>query len=166
MVLLRLWRKLYMHAIALLISLHLMPATVIGPPTPIKYVQVAPNHDVVRIPHIVVRANRSEVRQPLVTSTYDSAPHTHAGLVAWSSALPYPWPQIIRCESLRDDSWRPGSSSMARGVFQFLRSTWSSLGLYGDPAEASWRDQYHAALRLRERDGINSWDCARITGVS
>lgn len=153
------------NVIAILISMHLIPVTVIGPPQPIKYVQVAPNRNPEWSPHeMLVRASRNENRTPV--TLFDGAPHTHAGLKAWLGTLPYPWPEIATCESLRDDSWRESSPSMARGVFQFLRSTWRSLGLFGDPAAASWRDQYRAAKRLRARDGINQWDCARITGVS
>lgn len=94
------------------------------------------------------------------------APHTHAGLAAWLDSLGWPWAGIGRCESLRDDSWPTSSSSWARGVFQFLPSTWHSLGLTGDPAAASWRDQLAAARRLRARDGLGAWDCARILGYT
>jgi hypothetical protein len=94
------------------------------------------------------------------------APHTHAGLRAWLATLGWPWQGIGTCESLHDDSWRPASTSWARGVFQFLPSTWRSLGLTGDPAAASWRDQLHAARRLRARDGLRAWDCARILGYT
>lgn len=94
------------------------------------------------------------------------SPHTHAGLHAWLATLGWPWEGIGTCESLHDDSWRPGSSSWARGVFQFLPSTWRSLGLTGDPADASWVEQLHAARRLRARDGLAAWDCARILGYT
>ncbi len=103
---------------------------------------------------------------PAAGTILQSAPHTHAGLVAWLAAVGYPWQQIATCESLRDDSWPEGSSSTARGVFQFLRSTWRSLGLPGDPAAASWRDQLAAAKRLRARDGLRAWDCARTLGLA
>lgn len=109
------------------------------------------------------RATRSLVRKP---STFVSAPHTHAGLVAWLATLRWPWQAIATCESVRDDSWRPGSRSWARGVFQFLPSTWRSLGRSGDPADASWRDQLAAAEELEARDGLRAWDCARILGIA
>jgi resuscitation-promoting factor RpfB len=51
-------------------------------------------------------------------------------------------------------------------VFQFLPSTWASLGLTGDPAAATWRQQLDAAVRLRARDGLGAWDCARILGYT
>jgi Transglycosylase-like domain len=154
--------------LALLISLHLITATVVSPPIlapiPVSYTVVAPTHTPASVrASQIPRASRSSVRMPL--PIFDVAPHTHAGLKAWVATLPYPWPQIIGCESLRDDSWREDSNSYARGVFQFLRSTWASLGLSGDPAAASWRDQYRAAVRLKARDGIRAWDCARIMGV-
>lgn len=80
--------------------------------------------------------------------------------------LPEPWRSIVRCESLGDGSWRVGSSSRARGWFQFLRSTWRSLGMSGDPAAASFDTQYAAARRLARRDGLRAWSCARILGLS
>jgi hypothetical protein len=83
-----------------------------------------------------------------------------------AEALPYPWRGIVRCESLRDESWRVGSSSRARGFFQFLRSTWRSLGLTGDPAAAPFSVQYSAARQLAARDGLGAWDCARILGLA
>lgn len=103
--------------------------------------------------------------KPLPYNVFTDAPHTHAGLVAWTNALPYPWPTIIHCESLSDDSWRESSTSNARGVFQFLRSSWRLVGGYGDPAAASWREQYMRARLLRALYGIGSWSCARITGI-
>lgn len=92
-------------------------------------------------------------------------PHTRQGLLAFAASLPYPWGPIIRCESAGDGSWRVTSSSRARGILQFLPSTWRSLGLTGDPASYSWRYQYAAALKLRARDGISAWECARILHV-
>jgi hypothetical protein len=80
--------------------------------------------------------------------------------------LPEPWRSIVRCESLRDGSWRATSDSVARGWFQFLRSTWRSLGLSGDPAAASFDAQYAAARRLARRDGLRAWDCARLLGYA
>jgi hypothetical protein len=95
-------------------------------------------------------------------SVVESAPHTTEGLRAWLAAIPRPWGAIGRCESLGDGSWRRASRSHARGVFQFLPSTWRSLGLTGDPADYSWRFQLRQAERLAERDGLrHSWVCAR-----
>jgi hypothetical protein len=96
----------------------------------------------------------------------DEPPHTTAGLRAFAASLGYPWQGIIICESLRDGSWRESSSSWARGIVQFLPSTWRSLGLRGDPAAASWAQQIAAARRLRARDGLGAWSCARILGYA
>jgi hypothetical protein len=79
-------------------------------------------------------------------------------------SLPEPWRSIVRCESLNDRSWPVTSTSTARGWFQFLRSTWRSLGLHGDPAAAPFDVQYAAARRLARRDGLRAWDCARMLG--
>lgn len=83
-----------------------------------------------------------------------------------AQSLPEPWRSIVRCESLRDGSYRVASSSTARGWFQFLRSTWRSLGLSGDPAAAPFEVQYATARRLRARDGLRAWDCARMLGLA
>ncbi len=80
--------------------------------------------------------------------------------------LPEPWRSIVRCESVRDRSWRMSAESRARGWFQFLPSTWRSLGLSGDPAAASFDEQYAAARELARRDGLRAWDCARILGLA
>lgn len=151
------------NILALLVSLHLIPVTVVGPPTPIRYVSVAPNHDPVHKPVVIARASRNSLRTPL--TLFDTAPHTHAGLVAWSKTLAWPWPTIIGCESLPDDSWREDSDSIARGPFQFLWSSWRLVGGTGDPAAASWREQYTRAKLLRKLQGIGAWACARITGI-
>lgn len=108
--------------------------------------------------------SRSSPRRPSgVTGGSTSRTSGLTGLQR-ARSLPEPWRSIVRCESLGDGSWREGSSSRARGFFQFLRSTWRSLGLSGDPAAAPFGDQYDAARRLARRDGLGAWDCARILG--
>lgn len=82
------------------------------------------------------------------------------------ASLPAPWPAIVHCESLRDDSWHTYSHSMARGLFQFLRSTWARMGGSGDPAAASWDEQFAMARKLARLEGLRSWDCARMLGVA
>jgi hypothetical protein len=81
-------------------------------------------------------------------------------------SLPEPWRSIVRCESVRDGSWRVASPSRARGWFQFLPSTWRSLGLSGDPAAAPFSVQYSAARRLARRDGLRAWTCAHLLGLA
>lgn len=102
-------------------------------------------------------ASTADRRSPVATSLRSD--------LARALALPEPWRSIVRCESIRDGSWRVSAASYARGWFQFLRSTWRSLGLAGDPAAASFATQYAAARRLAARDGLaNSWVCARQLG--
>jgi hypothetical protein len=108
----------------------------------------------------------TEIKPPARPSVYASAPHTAAGLKAWLATLRWPWGEIGTCESYRDGSWRESSTSWARGVFQFLPSTWRSLGLTGDPATYSWRFQLKAAERLRARDGLGAWTCAKLLGLA
>lgn len=143
-------------------------------------------------PIVLERASRSLVRPPLAErsrwstrtapratpSASSSSPavgastrtsvssqlRTASGGVALARLLPEPWRSIVRCESLGDGSWRVSAASRARGFFQFMPSTWRSLGMSGDPAEAPFSVQYAAARKLRERDGLGAWDCARILG--
>jgi transglycosylase-like protein len=143
-----------------------------------------------RADRVAVRASRNHVRPPLaersrwstsarptVSRAASTALRSHARAASSTSgsssaatttdlqrahALPEPWRSIVRCESLRDGSWRVASPSHARGWFQFLPSTWRSLGMSGDAAMASFSTQYAAARRLAARDGLRAWDCARL----
>lgn len=91
---------------------------------------------------------------------------SHQSVTQFVASLPSPWPAIVRCESLRDDSWHTYSHSMARGLFQFLRSSWARMGGSGDPAAASWDEQYAMARKLARLEGLRSWDCARMLGYA
>lgn len=83
----------------------------------------------------------------------------------FAASLPAPWPAVVRCESLNDGSWRVTSSSRARGLFQFLRSSWRLVGGHGDPAAASFGDQWSKAQALLRLQGWSAWDCARMLHV-
>lgn len=49
-----------------------------------------------------------------------------------------------------------------RGKYQFMRSTWRSLGGSGDPADASEAQQDRLALKLYRAEGIRPWPvCGR-----
>lgn len=168
------------------------PGATPGPwPTESAQVRPSPPPSLYR-PTAPARASRSLNRPPLAeesrwrstspvasaSSGASASPHsvTPTEAVAASSSaptdleraesLPQPWRAIVRCESLDDRSYLVSSPSRARGFFQFLRSTWRSLGLSGDPAAAPFWKQYAAALRLAVRDGIrHSWVCARQLGL-
>lgn len=105
----------------------------------------------------------SDTPRPLATGSSATSAQTD---LERARTLPEPWRSIVRCESLGDGSWRVLSSSVARGWFQFMRSTWRSLGLRGDPAAAPFSVQYFAARQLARRDGLRAWDCARILGLA
>lgn len=103
-------------------------------------------------------ASRSETRKPL--------PKLPAHpLAAFVASLPSSWQRLVRCESLNDGSWRQSSSSHARGVFQFLPSSWRMVGGSGDPAAASYAEQWMRALRLFRLQGWAGWTCSRIVGL-
>lgn len=115
---------------------------------------------------------RKPVRHAVSVKHVTPKPTNVVGVVGTESvytfvdSLPQPWPRIVRCESLRDNSWHTYSRSMARGLFQFLRSTWRRMGGTGDPAAASWVEQYVMALKLERTEGLRSWDCARMLGLA
>lgn len=50
--------------------------------------------------------------------------------------------------------------SGASGVWQFMPSTWRSLGQTGDPRSYSVTHQTQQAWRLFQRSGPGQWDCA------
>jgi ParB/RepB/Spo0J family partition protein len=76
------------------------------------------------------------------------------------------WARLRWCESGRDGSWRVGAASVARGRYQFLRSTWASVGGHGDPAAASYAEQTARALTLWRRSGWAPWSAsADCTGL-
>lgn len=118
------------------------------------------------VPKTVVRKQAPPKKHKHKYDPFTDAPHTQAGAEQFAASLPWPWPRIVHCESLRDGSWRVDAKSWARGLFQFLPSTWRSLGGYGDPAAASWREQFRMAVKLQHRDGLRSWDCARMLGYA
>lgn len=68
---------------------------------------------------------------------------------------------IARCES----GGNPGavsSNGLYRGLFQFDRGTWASVGGNGDPAQASREEQYRRAAMLYARAGAAPWPvCGR-----
>jgi len=51
------------------------------------------------------------------------------------------------------------------GYFQFLESTWLSLGMTGYPHYFSLWIQYQAAQRLQIRSGWGQWSTAKGCGV-
>lgn len=168
------------------------PLTFIAPTRPSDYRLQVPGWAELVPPIVLERASRSLTRPPIAersrwstptvqraTSPASSSsraggistpassslrPRTASGGLALARSLPEPWRSIVRCESLGDESWRVSAASRARGFFQFMPSTWRSLGMSGDPAEAPFSVQYAAARKLRARDGLGAWDCARILG--
>ncbi|MEX0993350.1 MAG: transglycosylase family protein [Solirubrobacterales bacterium] len=64
--------------------------------------------------------------------------------------------RIAICES-HGNPRAIGGGGTFRGKYQFMRSTWASVGGTGDPAQAPEREQdYRAALLLR-RSGSSPW---------
>ncbi|HVE64651.1 MAG TPA: ubiquitin-like domain-containing protein [Mycobacteriales bacterium] len=71
------------------------------------------------------------------------------------------WPALARCES----GGRPRAVSpngLYRGLYQFHRATWRSVGGTGDPIDASSAEQTFRAKRLYLRSGAGQWPhCGR-----
>ena len=69
--------------------------------------------------------------------------------------------KIAACESGGDPT-AISSSGRYRGKYQFMRSTWRSLGGTGDPAKASEAEQDRIALLLYQQRGTQPWPvCGR-----
>lgn len=64
------------------------------------------------------------------------------------------WAALAQCESGGDP--RAGSGRY-RGLYQFDRATWRSVGGRGDPADASAQEQTHRAQLLYDRAGASPW---------
>lgn len=64
--------------------------------------------------------------------------------------------RIAECESGGDPT-AVSPDGKYRGKYQFLRSTWQSLGGEGDPAEAPESEQDLRAAALYERQGPSAW---------
>jgi hypothetical protein len=66
---------------------------------------------------------------------------------------------IVECESGGDYS-AVNPSSGAGGAYQFLPSTWASLGGEGAPQDASPAEQDRLAAKLYAQSGSSPWECA------
>lgn len=70
------------------------------------------------------------------------------------------WTLLGNCESGNNPAKNTGNGYY--GAFQFLPSTWHSLGLPGLPHTYSYEAQLAAAKRLQARSGWGQWpSCAR-----
>ncbi|MBM7807371.1 putative ribosomally synthesized peptide with SipW-like signal peptide [Geodermatophilus bullaregiensis] len=68
------------------------------------------------------------------------------------------WAALAQCES----GGRPdalSSTGKYRGLYQFSRTTWESVGGVGDPAAASVAEQTLRAQMLYARSGAGQWGC-------
>jgi hypothetical protein len=71
--------------------------------------------------------------------------------------LPRVLREIAECES-GGDPRAVSSNGLYRGKYQFMRSTWESLGGRGDdPADASEALQDRIALKLYRQQGVSPW---------
>jgi muramidase (phage lysozyme) len=74
------------------------------------------------------------------------------------------WACIVRLES-GGNPRAVNPSSGAGGLFQFLPSTWASLGGTGRPQDASPALQFAMAQKLQARSGWSQWVTAGACGV-
>jgi hypothetical protein len=76
-------------------------------------------------------------------------------------AIPAALHAIAQCESGGDPA-AVDASGTYRGLFQFDRGTWASVGGSGDPAAAPALEQYRRAAMLYARSGASPWPvCGR-----
>ena len=75
------------------------------------------------------------------------------------------WWQLALCESGgRQDAYNPAGPYLS--YFQWLLSTWRSLGGPGDPRDSSYEVQVGFAQALQARSGFGQWPaCARKLGL-
>jgi hypothetical protein len=71
------------------------------------------------------------------------------------------WPALARCES-GGNPRAVSPSGRYRGLYQFSRATWRTVGGTGDPARAGSREQTTRAQMLYDRAGHRPWPvCGR-----
>ncbi|TGD10732.1 resuscitation-promoting factor [Brevibacterium sp. S111] len=67
------------------------------------------------------------------------------------------WYSIVECES----NFNPKASNGTHfGLFQFLPSTWQSMGGSGNPSDASPQEQFQRAKKLQAQEGWGQWQCS------
>lgn len=82
-----------------------------------------------------------------------------------TTTVPYINTQLDRLAQCESPTGRDSNNRMYHGYFQFLLSTWRSMGESGDPSEYSYQYQREVAKRLQEKSGWSQWPtCARRLG--
>ena len=91
----------------------------------------------------------------------DSVRHPRRGSSGGPGDVPTILRRIAECES-GGNPRAVSRDGRYRGKYQFMRSTWRSLGGTGDPADASEATQDRLALKLYRAEGIGPWPvCGR-----
>ena len=83
---------------------------------------------------------------------------------------PYPrwWRLEAACIRSHEGWWTANTGNGYYGAYQFLLSTWQSVGGRGLPSAASPAEQTYRAHRVWARDGGSwrEWGTARVCGLS
>jgi uncharacterized protein YabE (DUF348 family) len=98
------------------------------------------------------------VTTPAVDQQVSVGTKEKPAVTAVASADGLNWAALAQCES----GGRPDAVSASgtyRGMYQFSRSTWASVGGTGDPAAASAEEQTTRAQMLYARSGAGQWGC-------
>ena len=75
------------------------------------------------------------------------------------------WARLAACES-GGNPRAVGGGGRFYGAFQFMLSTWRSVGMSGNPIDHPYEVQLQAAQRLQARSGWGQWPhCARKLGL-
>jgi hypothetical protein len=77
------------------------------------------------------------------------------------------WAAQAACIRAHEGWWTANTGNGYYGAYQFLRSTWTSVGGHGLPSEASPREQTYRAWLVWRRDGGSwrEWSTAGSCGV-
>lgn len=114
--------------------------------------EVFPTTPVVVLPRAApVVASRSRLPKPTVGTG-----HVHPKKQRQERRDGLRWDLLAKCES----GGNPRAVSRTgkfRGAYQFMRSTWRSVGGSGDPAAASLAEQTYRAQRLYAQRGTQPW---------
>ena len=70
------------------------------------------------------------------------------------------WYQVAKCESNFNPRAVNQSNRAHFGLFQFKLATWQSMGGSGNPIDASPREQFERAKKLKAAAGWGQWACA------
>jgi hypothetical protein len=94
-------------------------------------------------------------------------PHVVRALASVTPPQPQWWLNQAACIRSHEGTWNDATGNGYYGAYQFLLSTWQSVGGQGYPSNASPTEQTYRAWLVWQRDGGSwrEWSTASICGV-